>query len=76
VSRKPGKGSGGKAVAAPRALLPPPLPDASRKISSLGRWVDNLLGDARIRRAVDQELAPLFIPEEEFSDPPSMSPRL
>jgi hypothetical protein len=56
-------------------FLPPPLPDGSEHLESLGRWVDNLFGDARIHRAVDQELDRITLTDQDVpEDPPPAEP--
>ncbi|MGH9197735.1 MAG: hypothetical protein ACRD1T_18580 [Acidimicrobiia bacterium] len=56
--------------------LPPPVPGGTWHVESLGRWIDNLLGDARIRRRVEAELRPHFLREDEMPDdpPPAETP--
>ena len=39
-----------------KAKLPPPLPGGTETIGSLGRFIDNLLGDAKRRRMARAEL--------------------
>lgn len=40
-------------------------------LESLGRWIDNLLGDERIHRAAHADLAPRLLREDEMPlDPP------
>jgi hypothetical protein len=44
-------------------------------LESLGRWVDDLLGDARTRRLVDEGLEPMLLGEDEMpTDPPPSEP--
>ena len=43
----------------------PPLPDGIEHLESLGRFIDNLLGDARMRRRAHRELAEVFARSEE-----------
>jgi hypothetical protein len=51
--------------------LPPPVPDGTMYLESLGRFLDNLLGDARMRRATARELETLWLRDEEVpEDPP------
>jgi len=38
------------------AKLPRPVPGGTEHIESLGHFIDNLMGDARMRKAVDREL--------------------
>ncbi len=54
---------------------PRPVPGGTMHLESLGRWVDDLLGDARTRRVVEEELEPLLLGEDEMpTDPPSSEP--
>jgi hypothetical protein len=50
--------------------LPPPVPGGTEYYESLGKWIDNLLGDERIRRRVDAELRPHYLREDEMPDDP------
>jgi len=55
--------------------VPPPVPGGTTYLESLGRWVDNLLGDERIHQAAQRELAPSYLQEEEApQDPPPSEP--
>lgn len=56
--------------------IPRPVPGGTEHLESLGRWVDNLMGDARRRRKARRELEPLYLKEEEMPDdpPPSEPP--
>ena len=54
---------------------PPPVPGGTMYLESLGRWVDNLMGDERIHRRAQRELAPRYLqPEEVPQDPPPSDP--
>ena len=54
-----------------RAKLPRPVPGGTEHIESLGHFIDNLMGDARIRKAVERELEPLYLEKGEApEDPP------
>jgi hypothetical protein len=47
----------------------------ARPLESLGRWVDDLLGDTRTRRLVEQELETMLLSEDEMpTDPPPSEP--
>lgn len=50
--------------------IPPPVPSGTEHLESLGRFIDNLMGDARARRAVAKELEPLFLKEGEMPEDP------
>lgn len=50
--------------------IPPPLAGGTYRVQSLGRWVDRLMGEDRIRREVDAALAPLIADETEVSPEP------
>lgn len=52
--------------------IPPPVPGGTRYIESLGRWIDDLLGDARDRRKAAEALAPRLLTEDEM--PPDPEP--
>lgn len=55
--------------------IPPPVRGGTSYVESLGRWVDNLLGDERMHRAVQRELAPSYLGEKEAPpDPPPSEP--
>lgn len=53
-----------------RTLIPPPVPDGEDHLESLGRFVDNLLGDARAQAAADQKVARIVDKAEAPDDPP------
>ena len=54
-----------------KTKLPRPVPGGTEHIESLGRFIDNLMGDARIRKAVERELEPLYLKKDEApEDPP------
>ncbi|MGH2527860.1 MAG: hypothetical protein ACRDH0_00720 [Actinomycetota bacterium] len=58
-------------VTVSKAKLPRPVPDGTEHIESLGHLIDNLMGDARIRKAVERELEPLYLKEDGApEDPP------
>lgn len=40
-----------------RELVRPPVPGGTGEVESLGRFIDNLMGDARMSRAVDHEIS-------------------
>jgi hypothetical protein len=50
--------------------IPPPLAGGTYRVQSLGRWVDRLMGDDRIRRDVEAALAPLIADETETTPDP------
>jgi len=53
------------------AKLPRPVPGGTDHLESLGHFIDNLMGDARMRKAAERELEPLFLKEDETpEDPP------
>lgn len=55
--------------------IPPPVPGGTGEVESLGRWIDNLLGDARIGRRVEAKLRPHYLREDELpDDPPAEEP--
>lgn len=55
--------------------VPPPVFDGTAYLESLGRFVDDFLGDARIRRKVADELEALMLRENEMPpDPPPSEP--
>lgn len=58
----------------PEAKLPPPFEGATRTIQSLGRWVDDLLGDRRARKAAGRALAAIGYVDEIHDPPPSEPP--
>ena len=41
-------------------LIPPPVEGGSYSVESLGRWVDNLLGDRRAHNRAAKALQPLL----------------
>jgi len=43
-----------------KSKLPPPLPNGTYSIGSLGRFIDNITGDARRRRKAREELDAMF----------------
>jgi hypothetical protein len=54
-----------------KAKLPRPVPGGTEHIESLGHFIDNLMGDARMRKAVERELEPLYLKDDEApEDPP------
>jgi len=56
-----------------KTKLPRPVPGGTEHIESLGRFIDNLMGDARIRKAVERELEPLYLKKDEApEDPPPL----
>jgi hypothetical protein len=56
----------------PRSRIPRPVPGGTGHIESLGRWIDNLLGDARIQRRAEKQLETLLLSKEEM--PPDPEP--
>lgn len=54
-----------------KATLPRPVPGGTEHIESLGHFIDNLMGDARIRKAVERELEPLYLKDDEAPEDPS-----
>src|SRR5688572_9848970 len=55
--------------------IPPPVPGGTMYVESLGRWVDKLMGDERIHREAQEELAPHYLREDETpKDPPPSEP--
>ena len=55
--------------------FPAPVPGGTMYLESLGRWIDNLLGDERIHRSAKQSLAPRYLGEDEApQDPPPSEP--
>lgn len=57
----------------PRSRIPRPVPGGTGHIESLGRWIDDLLGDARDRRKAAAALEPLLLKEEEMPPDPEPS---
>ncbi|MGH2795798.1 MAG: hypothetical protein ACRDKG_16015 [Actinomycetota bacterium] len=58
-----------------RALVPPPIPGGTETQQSLGRWIDDLLGDRRARTASARRLAPMMASDDEKpEDPPPSEP--
>ena len=56
-----------------RSRIPRPVEGGTEHLESLGRIVDNLMGDARLRRRVQAELDPLLLREDEMPEDPSPS---
>jgi len=55
--------------------MPPPVPGGTMYLESLGRWVDNLMGDERTHRTAERELAPRYLQQEQVpQDPPPSEP--
>jgi hypothetical protein len=51
---------------------PQPVEGGTEPLESLGRFIDGLMGDARRRRRVAEELAPLLLSDDEMPvDPPA-----
>jgi hypothetical protein len=51
--------------------IPPPVDGGTEYLESLGRWVDNLMGDARERRAAGRRLEPITMSDDDApEDPP------
>ena len=53
-----------------RTKIPPPITGATYTVQSLGRWVDRLMGDDRVRREAAAALAPLLAGETEMGPDP------
>ena len=53
-----------------RVVIPPPVPDGEDHLESLGRFVDNFLGDARVQAAADHKVARIVDKAEAPDDPP------
>jgi hypothetical protein len=47
-----------------RPIMPPRLPGGSKSVQSLGRFLDNLLGDRRIRERAEKHVNELFRPAD------------
>lgn len=47
-----------------RPVMPPRLPGGSRPVQSLGRLIDNLLGDRKIRARAEKHVNELFRPAD------------
>ena len=58
----------------PTTLAPPPVADGTEYRGSLGRWVDDLLGDRRIRESVREDLRGLISESIPDDPPPSEAP--
>jgi hypothetical protein len=43
-----------------RPVMPPRLSDGSKPVQSLGKFIDNLLGDRRIRARAEKRVNDLF----------------
>jgi hypothetical protein len=61
---------------ADRVRVPPPVPGGTGTEESLGRWMDDLVGDRRARAAASRNLAMLVMTDDEKPDdpPPSEPP--
>lgn len=53
-----------------RVAIPPPVQDGDDHLESLGRFVDNLLGDARDQAAADDQVSRIVGKAESPDDPP------
>ena len=54
---------------------PPSVRGGTMYLESLGRWIDNLLGDERLHRAAQEKLALHYLQEDEVpEDPPPLEP--
>lgn len=54
---------------------PPPVDGGTEYIESLGRFVDDLMGDSRMRERTRRELEPFYLRDEEMpEDPPPVEP--
>ncbi len=53
--------------------VPRPVDGGIDYVESLGRFVDNLMGDARAIRAAERHLAPLTLRADEMPDDPEPS---
>jgi hypothetical protein len=60
----------------PRAKmkLPPEIEGGTIFYESLGRWIDNLMGDARQIRKAREELDAIFDVDYEYGDPEPVLP--
>lgn len=58
----------------PRALIPDPVPSGTDYFESLGRWIDNLMGDTRHRASARHWLASLRAEAEEVDSPDAVPP--
>jgi hypothetical protein len=55
--------------------VPRPLPGGSYHVEGLGRFIDNLFGDARAHRRARREMEPILLREDEMPpDPPPSEP--
>jgi len=55
--------------------IPRPVEGGIEYLDSLGRFVDDLLGDSRLRARVQAELEPLLMRDDEMpEDPPPSEP--
>ena len=60
---------------APAARIPRPVEGGTEYLESLGRFVDDLMGDSRRRERARLELEPLLLREDEMpQDPPPSQP--
>lgn len=64
----------GEPVPDRKRLLPPRVPDGTQHFESLGRWLDNLFGDARIRRRAARTVALETEGDAGPEDPPPTEP--
>jgi len=62
--------------AASDTRVPPPVEGGIEHLESLGRVIDNLMGDALMRRNVRRRLEPHFLKDHEMPEdpPPSEAP--
>ena len=55
--------------------IPRPVEGGTEHLGSLGRFIDDLMGDSRLRARIDAESEPLFLREDEMpQDPPPSEP--
>jgi hypothetical protein len=55
--------------------IPRPVDGGTEHLESLGRFVDDLMGDSRLRARIDAESEALFLSQDEMpQDPPPSEP--
>jgi hypothetical protein len=57
-----------------KVKLPPEIEGGTIFYESLGRWIDNLMGDARQIRKAREELDAIFDVDYEYDNPEPVSP--
>jgi len=57
-----------------QALAPPPVAGGTEHRESLGRWVDDLMGDRRIHETVSADLRDVLSENVPDDPPPSQAP--